>query len=350
MEQRAAITGWGGYSPEQVLDNHELAQRVNTNDAWVRTRTGISQRHLAAPGETPSSMGLLAGRRALLEAQLDAEELDLVICATTTPDYLLPATACLIQQRLGAHRAAAFDLNAACSGFVYGLAIGSQFIQAGTYRRVLVVACEALSRFVNWDDRSTCILFGDGAAAVVLEATTQPAGLLSTVLGSRGDTEKMLLIEGGGSALPASAATVAEKAHTIRMRGNEVFKSAVRNMAQAARDAVAQAGLRLSDLRAVVPHQANLRIVAATQEMLGLSDSQLFVNIDRHGNTGAASVPIALGEYLQQNTVEVGDHLLMVAFGGGLTWGAAVVRWADIAAVRRERHLLRPTRRLARPA
>jgi 3-oxoacyl-[acyl-carrier-protein] synthase III len=350
MHVRAAITGWGWYSPHQVLTNHKLAERIDTDDAWVRSRTGISQRHVAGPGETSATMGEAAARQALAQAQLSAGELDLVLCATTTPDYLLPATGCLIQQHLGARRAAALDVNAACSGFIYGLAIGSQFIQAGTYRRVLVVAGETLSRFVNWDDRGTCILFGDGAAAVVLEATTQSAGVLSTVLGSQGDVERMLVIEAGGSARPASAETVAENAHTIRMRGNEVFRLAVRNMAHAAREALDLAGVELRDVAAILPHQANQRIITATQALLGARNEQIVVNIDRHGNTGAASVPIALAEYLQENPAAVGDHFLMMAFGGGLTWGAAVLRWADIPAVRRERLAGPLGRKLARPA
>lgn len=337
MQQNAAITGWGWHSPETVLTNADIEDRVETTDAWIRSRTGIHERRVAGPGETTASMGARAAAQALEEAQLDPRELDLIICATTTPDYLLPATACLIQHQLGAHNAGAFDMNAACSGFLYGLAAGSQFIQAGTCRRVLVVAGETLSRFVNWDDRNTCILFGDGAGAVVLEATTQTAGVLSIVLGSRGDSERLLSIEGGGCARPASAETLAEGAHLIRMRGNEVFKLAVRTMAQAARDALDRARLTLDDIRAIIPHQANSRIITATQEMLGVPPERMFVNIDRHGNTGACSVPIAMGEYLRQSPAEAGDHLLLVAFGGGLTWSAAVLRWADIPAVRRER-------------
>lgn len=337
MLTKAAITGWGWHCPDRVLTNQDLEELVDTDDAWIRSRTGIVERRLAGPGETTATMGLRAARQALAEARLSPRDLDLVICATTTPDYLLPATACLIQQQLGANRAGAFDVNAACSGFVYGLSVGSQFIQAGTCKRVLVVAGETLSRFTNWRDRSTCILFGDGAAAVVLEATTQSAGVLSTVLGSRGDVDKMLVIEAGGCARPATAATVAADDHFIRMRGNEVFKLAVRNMAQACQEALARAGLTLRDVRAVIPHQANRRILTATQEALGLDDDRLFVNVDRFGNTGASSVPIALGEYLRDRRVEAGDHFLMVAFGGGLTWGAAVVRWADLGAVRRER-------------
>lgn len=337
MDCRAAITGWGLYRPAQVLSNHDLEKLIDTNDAWIRTRTGIRERRIAGPGETTSTMATIAARQALQKAELAPRDVDLVICATTTPDQLLPATACMIQHNLGAVHAAAFDLNTACSGFLYALATASQFIQAGGARRVLVAAGETLSRFTNWEDRSTCILFGDGAAAVVLEATTQECGVLSTVLGSRGDVEQMLTIEAGGSARPASLETIAEKAHCVKMRGNEVFKLAVRNMAQSAQTALAKAGLTTRDLRTVIPHQANLRIVAATQGALGLTDAQTYVNIDRYGNTGAASIPIALGEFLQGNTIDVGEHLLMVAFGGGLTWGAAVVRWADIEAIKLER-------------
>jgi 3-oxoacyl-[acyl-carrier-protein] synthase-3 len=282
-------------------------------------------------------MGTIAAKQALAAAELSARELDLIICATTTPDHLVPATACMIQHNLGADRAAAFDLNTACTGFLYALEAGTQFIKGGGARRILIVAGETLSRFVNWEDRTTCILFGDGAAAVVLEATTQATGVLSTVLGSRGDVDQFLTIEAGGCALPATAQTVADKAHCVKMRGNEIFKMAVRSMAQSAKQAIAKAGLTANDIRAVIPHQANLRILTATQEALGFNDDRMFVNIDRYGNTGACSIPIALGEFLLASPIDIGDHLLLVAFGGGLTWGATVLRWADIAAVKRER-------------
>jgi 3-oxoacyl-[acyl-carrier-protein] synthase-3 len=342
MQINAAITGWGWHSPEQVLTNHDLAKLVETSDDWIRSRTGIGERRKAGPGETTSTMCVQAAHKALAKAKLSARDLDLVICATTTPDYLLPASACLIQHRLGADKASAFDLNAACSGFLYALSIGSQFIQTGTCKRVLITAGEVLTRFTNWEDRATCVLFGDGAGAVVLEATTQPHGLLSSVLGSRGDVEGLLTIEGGGSARPASHETVDNKDHLVRMRGNEVFKMAVRSMTQACLEAVCRAGLTLADVRAVIPHQANGRILQATQEALALSPGLLYVNIDRHGNTGASSLPIALGEYLELHPAEVGDNFLFVAFGGGLTWAAAVLRWADVAAIQRERRLLAP--------
>ncbi len=326
----AIITGWGASCPSRVLTNRDLESMVNTNDEWIVSRTGIRERRLAAPGETSVSLGLKAAQLALDKARVKAADLDLIIFATTTPDYLLPASGCLLQQKLGAEKAGAFDLNAACSGFLYGLSVGAQFIKTGAARKVLIVAAEVLSRFVNWADRGTCILFGDGAAAVVLEATEQNAGLLSSVLGSRGDVEKMLVIEAGAGAKPATADTVAALDHTIRMRGNEVFKLAVRNMVQSAREALGRVGLSLDDIKAIIPHQANLRILKATQESLGFPMSKMFVNLDRYGNTGAASIPIALCEYLDQTPAEAGDHLLFAAFGGGLTWGAAVLRWADL--------------------
>jgi 3-oxoacyl-[acyl-carrier-protein] synthase III len=339
MQYNAAITGCGRHSPQRVLTNHDLEQLVSTNDEWIRSRTGIVERRIAGDEETTSSMCVLASQQALAAAKLSPRDIDLVICATTTPDYLLPATACLIQHRLGADRAGAFDLNTACSGFLYAMSVADQFIHAGTCKRVLVTAGEVLSRFTNWEDRSTCVLFGDGAAAIVLEATTQPAGVLSAVLGSRGDVEGLLTIEGGCGARPATNETVANKDHLIRMRGNEVFKMAVRNMTHACHEALSRAGLSMADVRAVIPHQANGRILQATREAMNLSPEQMYVNIDRHGNTGAPSVAIALGEYLQRNPAEVGDNFLLVAFGGGLTWAAAVVRWADIPAIRAERGL-----------
>jgi 3-oxoacyl-[acyl-carrier-protein] synthase III len=337
MAFNAAVTGWGCYSPSKVLSNQDLEKLLDTNDQWIVSRTGIRERRVAGPDETTSTMATIAARQALDEAELSARDLDLIICATTTPDQLLPATACMIQHNLGADRAGAFDLNTACTGFLYAMATGTQFIQGGGAKRVLVVAGETLSRFTNFEDRGTCILFGDGAGAVVLEATTQNAGVLSTVLGSKGDVEQMLTIEAGGCAKPATVQTVADKGHFVKMRGNEIFKVAVRSMAQSATEALAKAGLSIQNVRAVIPHQANYRILTATQGVLGVSKEQMFINIDRYGNTGASSIPIALGEFLQANPMDVGEHLLFVAFGGGLTWGATVLRWADIAAVKKER-------------
>ena len=337
MPINAAITGWGTFSPARILRNEDFEKTLDTSDEWIRTRTGIRERHIAGPEETTSTMCAAAAKQALEKAGLTGDDLELIICATTTPDYLLPSTSCILQQRLAANNAGAFDVNAACSGFLYALSAAAQFIVAGTYRRVLVVAGETLTRFTNYEDRGTCVLFGDGAAAIILEATNQKAGVLSTILGSRGDIEKSLSIEGGGSAHPASAQTIADKMHYMRMRGNEVFKLAVRNMTHVSQQAVLKAGLSLGDIHAVVAHQANHRIITATQEALGMDYDKFFINVDRHGNTGAASSAIALVEMLNSQSLEIGANLLLVAFGGGFTWGAAVLRWADIAAIRRER-------------
>lgn len=333
MARHAAVTGWGMYVPDRVMTNHDIEQLVDTNDEWIRTRTGICERRIASDGETTSSMCTAAARRALEKAHLAAIDLDLIICATTTPDHLLPATACLIQQELGAANAGAFDLNTACTGFVYGLVVGAQFIQSGVYDRVLVTGGETLSRFLNWKDRNTCILFGDGAGAVVLEGTEQAAGVISSVLGSQGDNDNLLSIRAGGAASPATNQTIAEAEHYITMRGNEIFKFAVRSMGQAGSEALLKAEISNSDVRKVIPHQANVRIIRATQQALGLPWDRFFVNVDRYGNTSAASVPIALTEFLESEEVKPGDNLLLVAFGGGLTWAAAVLRWADVDAI-----------------
>jgi len=330
MCRHAAITGWGFCVPEKVLTNYDLEKMVDTSDEWIRTRTGIVERRIASSDQTTSSMGVIAAQRALDKAHLAAIDLDLILCATCTPDHLIPATACLIQHELGAVNAAALDINAACSGFVYALVTASQFIMSGTYDRVLIVAAETLSRFVNWQDRNTCILFGDGAGAVLLEATDQDGGLISSVLGAQGDVGRLLTIEGGGSAKPANPDTLANGEHCIRMKGNEVFKFAVRSMGLTAKQAIDKAGLKPEDIRKVIPHQANIRIIKATQEALGIPWEKVFVNVDRYGNTSAASVPIALCEFLETEEVSPGDNLLFVAFGGGLTWGAAVVRWIDV--------------------
>ncbi|MDP9381617.1 MAG: ketoacyl-ACP synthase III [Chloroflexota bacterium] len=333
MPRHAAVTGWGHYAPEKVLTNRDLEGMLDTSDEWIRTRTGICERRIAAHDETTSTMCAIAAQRALDKAHMAAIDLDLIICATTTPDTLMPATACLVQDSIGAANAGAFDLNTACTGFVYGLVMASQFIQSGAYDRVLVVGGETLSRFLNWQDRTTCILFGDGAGAVVLEATEDESGLLSFVLGSQGSGGPLLTIAGGGAAKPASPETVAAGDHYLYMRGNEIFKFAVRSMVQAAGEALTKAGLTQEDVRVVVPHQANVRILRATQEALGLPWESVFVNVDRYGNTSAASVGIALSECADLGMLRPGDNLLFIAFGGGLTWASAVMRWADVDAI-----------------
>jgi 3-oxoacyl-[acyl-carrier-protein] synthase-3 len=333
MGRYAAITGWGHCVPDRILTNAELAVRIDTSDEWIRTRTGISERRIAGPADTTASLCTAAARCALDCAELPAAALDLVICATTTPDHFLPNTGSIVQQRLGACHAGAFDVNAACTGFVYALAAGAQFLRAGAMQRVLVVGGETLSRVTNWEDRGTCVLFGDAAGAVVLEATDSECGVLSTVLGSRGDTEHLLAIEAGGSARPASEETLARREHFITMRGSDVFRLAVRSMSRAAVEALARAGVRDEDVRAVIAHQANVRILRSTQQALGLPWEKFVVNVDRYGNTGAASVPLALSEFLAAGQVRVGENLLLASFGGGLTWASALVRWADVAAI-----------------
>jgi 3-oxoacyl-[acyl-carrier-protein] synthase-3 len=331
--RHAAITGWGFHVPEKTLTNRTLEELVDTNDEWIRMRTGISERRIVSAGETTGTLATEAALRALECARLAAGDLDMVICASTTPDHLLPATGCLVMERIGATRAFAFDLNSACTSFVSGLIVGSNFIQSGTCERVLVVASETLTRFVNWKDRNTCILFGDGAGAVVLEATDQPCGVLSSDLGCKGDVNHLLSIKAGCSARPATAETVANGEHYVTMHGNEVFRFAVRKMNQSALNAMARADVTMNDIAKVVPHQANLRIIKATQEALELPAEKVYVNVDRYGNTGAASIPIALCEVLATGCIQPGDNLLFVAFGGGLTWASSVLRWADVKSI-----------------
>ena len=300
----AVITGWGYYVPERVLTNQELERMVGTSDEWIVERTGIRERRIVADDETTSTMATRAARQALERAGIAGRQLDVIIVATTTPDYLLPTAAALVQEQLGADRAGIFDLGAACAGFIYGLAVARGLIAAGTAERVLVVGAETISRYVDWTDRATCILFGDGAGAVVVEASAAGVGIASTVLRGDGSKREHLTVLGGGSKHPPTADSVREGLHFIRMQGNEVFKLAVPAMANAATEAIARAGLRIH-----------------------LDPEKVFVNIQRYGNTSAASIPIALCEAVATGRVRRGDHLVFAAFGGGMTWGAAVVEW-----------------------
>jgi 3-oxoacyl-[acyl-carrier-protein] synthase-3 len=323
----AVITGWGYYVPERVLTNRDLERLVGTTDEWIVERTGIRERRIVADGETTSSMSTHAARQALVRAGIAGSDLDAIIVGTTTPDYLLPTAAALVQEQLGATRAGIFDLGAACAGFIYGLAVARGLIAAGTARRVLVIGAETISRYVDWSDRSTCVLFGDGAGAVIVEASDTLNGIASTVLHGDGSKRAHLMMVGGGSKHPPTAESVRDSLHFIRMQGQEVFKLAVPSMASAAEEALAIAGLRCADVDLLVPHQANLRIIEAVAKRLGLDRSKVFVNIEKYGNTSAASIPIALCEALAQGRVRRGDHLVFAAFGGGMTWGAAVVEW-----------------------
>ncbi|MBI4297044.1 MAG: ketoacyl-ACP synthase III [Chloroflexi bacterium] len=322
MPKAARVTGWGKYLPSRVVTNHELEDTLDTTDEWIRTRTGIKERRLAASHETTSSMATMAASQALASAGMEPQDLDLVLVATCTPEHLLPASASVVQNALGARRAAAFDLNAACSGFVYALATAYQFIAAGNFENILVVGSEIYSRILNWKDRSTSILFGDGAGAVLLQAQDGEPGLLSFILGSDGSRANLLYVPG-----PAGATEAGRNGFYLSMKGAEVFKFAVKAMCQASRKAVEAANLSLSDIELVIPHQANYRISQAAAHSLGIPLERFFSNVERYGNTSSASIPIALCEALEEGRVRPGDHLLMVGFGGGLSWGALVWKW-----------------------
>lgn len=327
MPQYAHIIGWGKYTPSNILTNEELAKTVDTNDGWIRERTGIGERRIASSKETTAMMAIHAAQDALEVADVGPNEIDLVIVATATPEYPFPATACLVQDALGAEHAGAFDLEAGCSGFVYGLAVGAAMIRSETYKTVLVVGSETLSRVVDWTDRATCVLFGDGAGAFLMRASPEPGGVLSTVLGSDGSGGELLIVPGGGSKNPAGAETVTSRMHYIKMNGREVYRFATRVMASAAKQVAQQAGWAFEKIDLFVPHQANLRIINSAAKALGLADGKVFVNLEKYGNTSAASIPIALCEALDQGKIKPGDNLLMVGFGAGLTWGACAVQW-----------------------
>jgi 3-oxoacyl-[acyl-carrier-protein] synthase-3 len=315
------------YAPERVMTNDDLAKLVETSDEWIVSRTGIRERRIAADDETTTMLSVRAARDALAVAGLDPAEVDLVIVATCTPDYPLPATSVLVATELGATRAAGFDLQAACSGFLYGLASGTSFVRSGMYRNVVVIGVEILSRFLNWSDRSTCVLFGDGAGAVVIQASDQPGGMLGVDLFSDGTGCESIIVPAGGTVHPASHETVDARQHAIKMLGSEVYKYATRQMGESALAALRAANLTVDDVDQFVFHQANLRIINSVQKQFGIPDAKTFVNIEKYGNTSAASVPMALAEAVASGRIKQGDRVLMVAFGAGYTAGAAVVEW-----------------------
>ena len=323
----AGITGTGSCLPGRVLTNAELEQMVATSDAWIRTRTGIRERRLTDANVAASDLAVPAALKALAMAGVPAAEVDLIIVTTVTPDTLFPATACRVQERLGARRAAAFDLSAGCSGFIYGLATAGQFIASGFYRTALVIGVEVLSKIINWEDRNTCVIFGDGAGAVVLQALPPGQGILGLHLGSDGSGGNLLTLPAGGSRLPASISTVQDRLHTIQMNGPEVFKFAVRIMVEASLKALEAAGLGKEDVDFLIPHQANIRIIEAATKRLELRPDQVYVNLDRYGNMSSASIPVALDEACREGRLKPGDRVVLVAFGSGLTWGAAVLKW-----------------------
>ena len=327
MPRYAHVTGWGMAVPKRVVTNAELARLVDTSDEWIVSRTGIRERRIADRQETTATLSERAAAQALGRTGLPARDLQLIIVATSTPDHLFPATACLVQDRLGASRAGAFDLSAACSGFIFALNMAAQAIRSGALDNALVVGAETLSRFTNWEDRATCVLFGDAAGAFVLQAGDTPGGVLSCVMRSDGSGGNLLVLPAGGSRLPASRETVEKNLHTIRMNGREVFRFATRVMAASTREAAEKAGWRIDEIDLFVPHQANLRIIEAAARSLRLPMDRFLVNIDRYGNTSAASIPVAVCEALEQGRVHPGDQLLLVGFGAGLTWGAMALQW-----------------------
>jgi len=325
--RRAHVTGWGRYAPAQVLTNADLEKLVDTSDEWIRTRTGIRERRVAAANETTASMGAVAGLRAIHTAGIRPDDIDLILLATLTPDYWMPSTAALVKEAIGNTKATAFGVTAACSGFVYGFATAQAYIQAGLAKHVLVIGSELLTRFLDYTDRSTCILFGDGAGAVVLSATDEPGGALGVEMTTEPQGAYMIWLPAGGSKSPPSAETISRGEHYVRMEGNQTYRFATKTMATTALESIRRSGLEPSDIDLFIPHQANVRIIEAVAKGLDLPMDKMFVNLDKYGNTSAASVPIALAEAVNEGRVQVGDNVTIVAFGAGFTSGAVTINW-----------------------
>jgi 3-oxoacyl-[acyl-carrier-protein] synthase-3 len=322
-----SITSVGSYVPDRILTNAELEKSVDTSDEWITSRTGIKARRIAAADEFTSDMAAKAATRAMEKANISPDQIDLIIVATITPDMPFPATACIVQRKIGASRAAAFDVEAACSGFIYALEIGQQFIMSRTYNTVLAIGAEKLSTIVDWSDRNTCVLFGDGAGAAILQNRPDAHGLLTACMGADGQKADLLCMPGGGSRCPATTDSVKARLHFLRMDGKETFKNAINAMLTAGREALRRCNLDISQIKCVIPHQANRRIIDAVADRLGVKPEQVFVNLQHYGNTSAASVAIALDEAVATGRIQRGDLVLMVVFGAGLTWAAAVIEW-----------------------
>jgi 3-oxoacyl-[acyl-carrier-protein] synthase-3 len=325
--KKIAILGTGHYVPEKILTNADLEKMVETTDEWITTRTGIKERHLSDKDTPTSVLAAKAAELALEAAGIKAGELDFIITGTVCPDMIFPSTACLVQARIGAAKAAAFDISAGCTGFIYGLELARSLISADMNRKVLVIGGEELTKITDWTDRNTCVLFGDGAGAAVLGAVEGESGILSTYLGADGNLGDLLYMPGGGSLNPTSQKTVEDKMHFIKMAGNKVFPHAVRNMLDASLKTLEKAGVAQEQLNLLIPHQANIRIIEAIAERLGAGSDKIYVNIQKYGNTSAASIPIALDEVARNGKLKKGDLVLLVAFGAGFTWGAVLLRW-----------------------
>ncbi|PKM89283.1 MAG: 3-oxoacyl-ACP synthase [Firmicutes bacterium HGW-Firmicutes-12] len=323
----AGIVGLGTYLPAERLTNADLEKIIDTSDEWIRSRTGISERRRVASDEAASDMGVKSALKALESAGIKPEEVDLIIVPTITPDMVFPSTSSIVQDKIGAINAAAFDISAGCTGFIYALSTANQFVASGAYDTVLVVATEAMTRFLNWEDRNTCVLFGDGSGAAVIRPVDEGEGFLSFVLGSDGSGSDLLKIPAGGSRTPATDKTLTNKEHFIQMSGNEVFRFAVKIMGEAAINALDKAGLTKEDVDFLVPHQANTRIIEAAAKRLGLPQEKVFINLDKYGNMSSASIPVALEEATNKGLLKKGDLIVLVGFGAGLTWGASVMRW-----------------------
>jgi len=323
----AHLTGWGRYAPAGVLTNADLERMVDTSDEWIVSRTGIRERRVAAAHETTASMAAVAALRAIAVAGIQPEDVDLILLATLTPDYWMPATAALVKEAIGNTKATAMDLAAACSGFVYGYATAQAYITSGMAKHVLVIGAELLTRFLDYTDRNTCILFGDGAGAVILSASDEPGGGLGIELTTEPQGAYMIWLPSGGSKSPPSPATIARGEHFIRMEGKETYRFATRTLATTALAAIEHAGLKPDDISLIIPHQANIRIIEAVAKGLDLSMDRMFVNVDRYGNTSAASIPIALAEAANSGRIKVGDRIVIVAFGAGFTSGAVAIQW-----------------------
>lgn len=321
------ISGTGSYVPEKILTNDDLSKMVDTSHEWIVSRTGIEERRIAPKDMASSDLSTEAAKRALEDANLNPEEIDLIIVATVTPDYNFPSTACIVQKNIGAVNAAAFDLNAGCTGFVYGVATGANFIKTGVYEKVLIIGGETFSRIMNWKDRNTCVLFGDGAGACVLERCEEGYGILAYELGSDGSNHQALIQPAGGSREPASMDSIANDLHYLHMDGKEVFKFAVRAMENSSLKALELANMDIDDLDFLVPHQANIRIINSARKNLNLPEEKVYVNLNKYGNMSSASIPVALDEAIKNRRIKKGDSVLLVAFGSGLTWGSIILRW-----------------------
>ena len=321
------ILGIGSYIPPKLVTNQDLEKIVDTSDEWIITRTGIKSRYIVDENTATSDLATEAALRALKDANTTADELDLIIVATVTPDMVFPSTACIVQNNIQAKNAAAFDLAAGCTGFIYGLTVGKQFISTGMYKKALIIGAETLSKVVDWNDRNTCVLFGDGAGAVVIGPTDEGKGILSECMGADGEGSKFLTIPAGGSRMPATVETIEGNYHYIKMDGSEVFKFAVRIMNKVSLEAIEKSGYGIDDINYLVPHQANIRIIESAAKKLKLSMDKVHVNLDKYGNMSAASIPVALDEAVKQGKIKRDDIVLMVGFGAGLTWGACVIKW-----------------------